>query len=105
MPPGLSVIRRWDLPETDFVKSRRRWPHQVKEIRAVAGRTLTWRQPAPAEEELVKWWQPYGKKRTYVNDAQGKTLGYRDELTRRVFVDDPDAGRVRGLWVGRSEVR
>lgn len=51
---------------------------------------------------MLKSWSRYGKKRTYVNDAQGKKLGYRDEITGRVFVEDPkDVGRVRGALGGR----
>lgn len=97
MPTDVSVIRRRDLP-TWFNRQLAALPvDQVKELQRVAGRPATWTPPPPAEELVLKPWSRYGKKRTYVNDAQGKTLGYRDELTGRVFVDDPkDVGRVRG---------
>lgn len=68
---------------------------QVRTLKAVAGRPSTWSSPV-IEELVVKPWSRYGRKRTYVNDLQGKTLGYRDELTGQVVVDDPKEGRVRG---------
>lgn len=95
LPPDVSVIRRSDLP-----KWFRRLPpvlpeEQVKKLKSVAGRPATWRPPVP-EELVLKAWSRYGKKRTYVNDAHGKTLGYRDEMTGQVSVEDPkDEGRVR----------
>jgi len=74
---------------------------QLKELQRVAGRPATWRPPEPAEKLVVKSWSRYGKKRTYVNDAAGKTLGYRDELTGEVHVEDAkDLERVRGALPG-----
>src|SRR4051812_35469943 len=35
--------------------------------------------------QLVAW-NRYGKRRTYVNDADGTSLGYRDEATGEVHV-------------------
>lgn len=95
-PPDGSVIRRRDVPVW-FTRQPAGLPEvQVKELQRVTGRPPTWNPPPPAEELMLKTWSRYGKKRTYVNDLQGKTLGYRDELTGQVFVEDPkDVGRVR----------
>lgn len=98
-PPDVSVIRRRDLP-----KWFRRMPavlpaEQVKALQAVAGRPATWRPAPPAEELVLKAWSRYGKKRIYVNTVDGKTLGYRDELTGEVHVEDPkDLERVVGSF-------
>ena len=96
MPVDVSVIRRNDLPKW-FRRLPKALPEdQVKELQRVAGRPATWRPPAPAESLVVKAWSRGKTKRLYVNDAEGKTLGYRDEVTGRVFVDDPkDVGCVR----------
>lgn len=46
---------------------------------------------------MVGAWSRYGKKRTYVNTAEGKTLGWRDELTGEVHVQDArDLESMRG---------
>jgi hypothetical protein len=52
----------------------------------------------------VKKWSQYGKKRLYVNDAAGKTLGYRDELTGEIHVQDAnDLEEVEGALERRKE--
>lgn len=104
MPVDVSVVRRKDLPKW-FRRLPKALPEaQVKELQRVAGRPATWRPPVPKEELVLKAWTRGKTKRLYVNDVKGKTLGYRDELTGRVFVDDPkDVGRVRGAFRRRQQ--
>lgn len=42
----------------------------------------------PEEPLTVRPWKPYGKDRLYVNDADGRSLGYLDRLTDTVHVND-----------------
>lgn len=95
-PTDVDVIRRRDLPKW-FLRLPERLPStQAREIMRVAGRPSTWKPEAASEPSLtLKTWNRYGKKRLYVNDISGKTLGYRDELTGEIHVaEGGDLARV-----------
>lgn len=97
-PPDVSVIRRRDLPKWFLKLPDALDDQQVKELMRVAGRPSTWKpSSAGVEPSLsVKRWSRYGKTRLYVNNAEGKTLGYRDEGTGEIHVDDEkDLERVK----------
>lgn len=89
-PADVDVIKRKDLPKW-FLKLPEQLSKQtVSELMRVAGRPSTWK-PAPVVSEptlSVKRWSRYGKTRLYVNDCNGKTLGYRDEATNEIHVGD-----------------
>ena len=103
-PPDVDVIRRRDLPKWFLGLPGLLPAAQAKEIMRAAGRPSTWKRSAAAEGSplIVKSWSRYGKKRLYVNDASGKTLGYRDESTRAIHVDDEsDLSRVEDALKNR----
>jgi hypothetical protein len=57
-----------------------------------------------AADTTVVRWRRYGHDRTYVNDAAtGQRLGWRDEKTREVHIEDEqDAARVRAALVAHA---
>ena len=84
VPEDVSVVDHRKL-----VKWLGAQPHVLDDSKArglmrVAGRPSTWRPP----KLTVRAWSRYGKKRLYVNDGDGKTLGYRDELTGEVHAHE-----------------
>jgi hypothetical protein len=90
-PPDVDVVRRKDLPKWFLRRPVALDQAVVNELMHVAGRPSTWKQvPAVTDPELsVKPWSKRGLKRLYVNDASGEGLGYRDEVTGKVHVNDP----------------
>lgn len=97
-PPDVIVIRRKDLPKWFLNRPVTLQESEAKELRRIAGRPSTWKpKPTAAEPALsVTRWSGYGKTRLYVNDSDGNTLGYRDEATGQIHVNDPgDHERVK----------
>ena len=84
-PSDVSVIRRRDLPKWFKKLPEIHTQPEVDELRRVATEPLTWRPRL-----TVTSWSKYGKKRLYVNDTEGRTLGYRDELTGDIHPNDPN---------------
>jgi hypothetical protein len=100
----VDVIGRRDLPKWFTRLPEVLGKAQAKELMAAAGRPSTWRPAPPVQQTAlsVSTWSRYGKKRLYVNDAAGKTLGYRDEITGEVHVtDERDFDRVRAALSAR----
>lgn len=92
-PPDVAVIRRRDLPKWFERQNPELSVDEAERLMRVAGRPSTWR---PSEQLVVRTWNRYGKKRLYVNDATGNTLGYRDEATGNIHVNnEADLERVR----------
>jgi hypothetical protein len=94
MPPDVDVIGRRDLPKWFLKRPATLDRSVVRELMFVAGRRSVWnpslapRPPAAALLSVKKWTR--GRfKRLYVNDSTGKGLGYRDELTGKIHVEDP----------------
>lgn len=102
--PDVDVIRRRDLPKWFTRLPEVLGKAQTQDLMAAAGRPSTWKPAPPVEQTAlsVKAWSRHGKKRLYVNDAAGKTLGYRDEITGEVHVtDERDLDRVRAALSAR----
>jgi hypothetical protein len=96
-PADVDVIRRRDLPKWFLRRPSELPADQMRELMRVAGRPSTWRSSPMASQPALslKEWNRYGKKRLYVNDPNGKALGYRDEATGEVHVtDQADLARV-----------
>jgi hypothetical protein len=98
-PTDVSVIGRRDVPKW-FLRLPVVLPDpQAKELKRVAGRPSTWNPSLAVTKPSLKVgkWSRYGKRRLYVNDSAGKALGYQDELTGHIHVDDArDFDRVKG---------
>ncbi|MBA2726389.1 MAG: NERD domain-containing protein [Actinobacteria bacterium] len=89
-PAGVAVIRRRDLPKWFTKLPRTLSDQELRLLRRVAGRPSTWAGGHVAEPSLsVTKWNRYGKRRLYVNDSGGKSLGYRDEVDGKIHVEDP----------------
>lgn len=97
-PPDIDVIRRRDLPRWFLRLPGVLQESQAKALMRAAGRPSTWTPPSPPKDLslTVKAWNRYGKKRLYVNDGAGKSLGYLDELTGEVHAqDEADIDRIK----------
>lgn len=103
-PPDIDVVRRKDLPKWFLRRPANLDQAVVSELRRVAGRRSIWMPPFTGGSEpsappppppsvdqplSVNRWNRGRLKRLYVNDPTGKGLGYRDEVTGKIHVDDP----------------
>lgn len=88
-PPDVSVVRRKDLPKWFLRLPARLADEEMRTLMQMAGRPSTW-YPSPQSERTlsVKPWNRHGLKRLCVNDATGKSLGFRDERTGHIHAND-----------------
>ena len=108
-PPDVDVVSRKDLPKWFLKGPVTLDQSEAGELMRVAGRPSTWKPtvalspPSPTDSHLtVKKWSKRGLKRLYVNDPTGNGIGYRDEVTGKIHVNDPkDLKMVTKVLEGR----
>lgn len=104
-PSDVHVVRRRDLPKW-FLRRPPELPEdRLRNLMRVAGRPSTWRPSASVSEPALslKPWSRHRLKRLYVNDRDGKSLGYRDEVTGEIHANDPsDLERLTAALADRS---